>query len=86
MAIGSYLHHLFNAATCQSYIHRLRLSIGCGGKIAYSSVRGVRATTSVPGARTTINPDSNATAVKSKSASAPSMISRARYWTAASAP
>ena len=79
MSIVSYLHHLFNAETCQSYIHTLRWKdrplqcprcqshhVGPWGTYHYQ-------------------PGLNATAVKRRAASAPSMTSRARYWMAASA-
>ena len=79
MSIVSHLHHLFNAETCQSYIHTLRWKdrplqcprcqshhVGPWGTYHYSR-------------------DCNATAVKRRPASAPSMTLLARCWMAASA-
>ena len=51
MSIVSHLHQLFNAETCQSYIHALRW------KDRPCNAPDVRATTSVPGGRTTTSRD-----------------------------
>ena len=79
MPILSYLYQLFDTKPVQAYIHCY------AGRIGPSNVPGVRAITSVLGAPTTTSPDCNATAVKRKPASAPSMTSREPSWTAASA-
>jgi hypothetical protein len=50
MAMVAHLHHLFNAETCQSYIHRVRW------KDRPPNVHGVRATMSVRGAPLTTSP------------------------------
>lgn len=50
MSIVSHLHRLFDAETCQSYLHTLRWKIGL------YNARGVRATTSDCGERTTPSP------------------------------
>ena len=51
MSMVSHLHHLFNAETCQSYIHALRW------KDRPPKVLGVRVTTLVPGVRITTSLD-----------------------------
>jgi hypothetical protein len=60
------------------------LSPGVALAIGPCQAPDVRATTSVPGVSSTTSPDGNATAGKSRPASAPAMPSRARSWTAAS--
>ena len=79
MSIVSHLHHLFNPETCQSYIHRLRWKdrpLQCPRCQSHNVG---------PWGASTTSPDCHATAVKSGTASAPSMTSRERSWMAASA-
>jgi hypothetical protein len=79
MAIVSHLHHLFNAETCQSSIHTLRWKdrpLQCPRCQSHNVG---------PWGTYHYQPGLHATAVKRRIASAPSMTSRARCWTAASA-
>ena len=66
MPMLSYIHQLFDAEQCQTYIHTLRW------KRAHSNVPGARARMSIPGGSTTTTLGASATGATA--ASGPSTI------------
>ena len=80
MSIVSHLHHLFNPETCQSYIHTLRWKdrpLQCPRCQSHNVG---------PWGAYHYQPGLQRYRCKEQGASAPSMTSPARSWTAASAP